>query len=161
MAKDFCSQGGRELRSQFSVPEFRGKECSMMRHLSMVVRLGPRPPAWRPCWRRSPGRVERSPRWGSGYPAHSQDDSLSSSLAHPLSTNAPTLSAHFVIYRSPSAGRGLGEADVTVHQSGQGFHGVRPFWPCREARPLHTCSDSPKRYYTKILPREASRRLGE
>ena len=45
---------------------------------------------------------------------------------------------------------------------GQGFHGVCPFWvgfrPCREARPLHACPDSQKRYCTKILPRKARRR---
>ena len=63
-----------------------------------------------------------------------------------LSTNAPkptTVSAHFVIFRSPSAGRGLGEADVTVRPDWMGLSCGRPFWtgfrPYREARPLHTC----------------------
>ena len=152
----------------------------MVRHLSMVVRLGPRPPAWRPCQRRSPGRVERSPRRGSGFPAYSQDDSLSSSpddslsssLALPLSTqptNPPTLSAldpedGGVIYRSPSAGRGLGEADVTVHPEWTGLPWGRPFWagfrPYRETRPLHTCGLAKKELHKEDFASDSESPVG-
>ena len=179
------------MRSQFSVPELRGKECSVVRHLAMIMRFSPRPPAWRPCQRRSPGRVERSPRQGSGFPAHSQDDSLSSSpddslsssltlplqltrspsqhlLAHSLTLSALYPEDGVVIYRSPSAGRGLGEADVTVHPDWTGLPWGHPFWagfqPYREARPLTACSDSPKRNYCRDSASENEspvRRVGE
>ena len=46
-----------------------------------------------------------------------------------------------VIYGSPSVGRGLGEADITVRPDLTGLPWGRPFWaefrPYREARPLH------------------------
>ena len=79
-------------------------------------------------------------------------------LSQPQPMNPPTLSAStnepsdslslypedgVVIYRPPSAGRGLGEADVTVRPDWTGLPWVRPFWagfrPYRETRPLHTC----------------------
>ena len=64
-----AAREGGELRSQF----FWGT-CtlvparSVVRHLSVVVQLGPQPHAWRPCPRRSPGGAERSPRRGPGPP---------------------------------------------------------------------------------------------
>ena len=45
-----------------------GRWCSVVRHLPMVVQLGPQPHAWSSCPRRSLSRVERSPRRGSGPP---------------------------------------------------------------------------------------------
>ena len=62
MAKDFCSHGGRELRSQFYwYLTFRGKGCSVVRHPAEVVQFGPQPHVWRPCLRRSPGGERRVP----------------------------------------------------------------------------------------------------
>ena len=70
-----------------------------------------------------------------------------------------------LIYRLPSAGRGLGEADVTVRLDWTELPLVRPFWAGfgQTGKPAHsTRADSPKRNYCKrILLRTASRRLGE
>ena len=178
----------------------------------MVVWLSPRPHAWRQCLRRSPGRVERSPRRGSGlqtgpnerpgqgrvevFPAlsHSKrttpksatilrpssflslpadelshsnaphSNALHSNASHSNTPHSNALRSQgcFVIYRSPSVGRGLGEADVTVRPDWMRLPWVRPFWagfrPCREACPLHV-SGFIKKVLHKDFASESERKV--
>ena len=61
------SQPGRETswgRSSARYLHVGGRGCSVVRHLSMVVQLGPQSHTWCSCPRRNPSRAERSPRAG-------------------------------------------------------------------------------------------------
>ena len=72
-----------------------------------------------------------------------------------------------IIYRSPSAGRGLGEADVTVRPDWTGLPWGRPFWagfrPYREACALRVSGLAKKVLHKDSASESESpvRRVGE
>ena len=126
----------------------------MVRHLLIIVRLGPRLHAWRQCLRKNPSGAVGVPEGRSGSrtgsrrtprtPAN-QSQRMNPSLRNgvvsfwtspnqPRNTNhkprTPNTLAedHVAIYRCPSVGRGLGETHVTVCPDWTGFPRACPFW---------------------------------
>ena len=141
------SQGERRAggRSSLGYLHVGGKGCSAVRHLPIVVQLGPRSHAWGSCPRRNSSRVVRVPGRESG--SRTRPSKTPTNAPRRAATNPPNKSrADFphtelssedgvAIYRSISTVRSLGEADVTVRSDWTGPSWGPPFLGGISARP--------------------------
>ena len=152
------SQGERRAggRSSLGYLNVGRRGCSAVRHLPIVVQLGPRSHAWGSCPRRNSSRVVDSPRAGIRVTDKTQQNSnerptqscneSSNESSNDSRADFPHTELRFLSSVVDLSERGGDSVEQTSLSAliGQGLHGVRPFWagprPNREARPrLHAC----------------------